>query len=86
MEVAFDKPINDLESLQAIGGISEVRKEGDKFRLYTNKPGDVACRLAEYANAYELQVLALNTLGPSLDISWNICFWRECRQSVRFSD
>jgi ABC-2 type transport system ATP-binding protein len=67
VEVAFDKPINDLESLQAIEGISEVRKEGDRLRLYTNKPGDVACRLVEYAKAYDLQVLTLNTLGPSLE-------------------
>jgi len=67
VEVAFDKPITDLESLQAIEGVSEVRKEGDKLRLYTNNPGDVACQLGEYANAHELRVLALNTLGPSLE-------------------
>jgi len=67
VEVAFDKPISDLKSLQAIESISEVRKEGDRLRLYTNKPGDAACRLVEYANAYELQVLTLNTLGPSLE-------------------
>ncbi|MFQ6040476.1 MAG: ATP-binding cassette domain-containing protein [Candidatus Poribacteria bacterium] len=67
VEVAFDKPISDLEPLQAIEGISEVRKEGDKLRLYTDKPGDIACQLVEYANDHKLQVLALNTLGPSLE-------------------
>ena len=67
VEVAFDKPVSDMEPLQAIVNASEIRKEGDKLRLYTNNPGDVACQLVEYANAHELQVLALNTLGPSLE-------------------
>jgi len=73
VEVAFDKPIAPdlsrglVESLQAIKGVSEVRKEGDKLKLYTDNPGDVACQLVEYANAHELQVLALNTLAPSLE-------------------
>ena len=67
VEIAFDKPIGDLESLQAIEGVNEVTKEGDKLRLYTNNPGDVACQLVEYANTHELQVLALNTLAPSLE-------------------
>jgi len=67
VEVAFDKSISDLESLQSIAGVSEVRKEGDKLRLYTNKPGDVACQLVEYANTHELRILALNTLAPSLE-------------------
>ena len=67
VEVAFDKPMNDLEPLQAIENVSEVRKEGDKLRLYTDKPGDVVCQIVEYANTHELKVLALNTLGPSLE-------------------
>ena len=67
VEVAFDKPIGDLESLQAIEGVNEVRKEGDKLRLYTNTPGDVACQLVEYSKAHELRILALNTLAPSLE-------------------
>jgi len=67
VEVTFAKAINDLESLQTIENVSEIRKEGDKLRLYTDKPGDVACQLVEYAKAHELQVLSLNTLGPSLE-------------------
>lgn len=67
VEVAFDKPIIDLDSLQGVDGVSEVKKEGDKLKLYTDQPGDVACQIAEYANAHELKVLALNTLAPSLE-------------------
>ena len=67
VEVAIDPPITDLESLHAIEGVSEIRKEGDKIKFYTDKPGDVACQLVEYAKAQKLQVLTLNTLGPSLE-------------------
>jgi len=67
VEVAFDNPVDDLESLQAIQSVNEVRKEGDKLRLYTNEPGYVACKIAEYANAGGMRVLTLNTLGPSLE-------------------
>jgi len=38
VEVAIDPPITDLESLHAIEGVSEIRKEGDKIRFYTDKP------------------------------------------------
>jgi len=72
VEVAFKPIAPDLsrglvESLQAIKGVNEVRKEGDRLRLYTDNPGDVACRLVEYSNAHELRILALNTLAPSLE-------------------
>jgi len=67
VEVAFDKQISDLVSLQAMENVSEVRREGDKLKLYTNKPGYVACQIAGYANSQGLQVLTLNTLGPSLE-------------------
>lgn len=67
VEVAFDKQISDWVSLQAMENVNEVRREGDKLKLYTSKPGHVACQIAEYANAQGLQVLALNTLGPSLE-------------------
>jgi len=65
--VAFDRRIGDLEPLRDIESVSEIKREGDKLRLYTDKPGDVACQLVEYANAHKLKVLTLNTLGPSLE-------------------
>jgi ABC-2 type transport system ATP-binding protein len=67
VEVAFDKQVSDLVSLQGMESVNEVRREGDKVKLYTSKPGYVACQIAEYANARRLQVLTLNTLGPSLE-------------------
>jgi ABC-2 type transport system ATP-binding protein len=67
VEVTFDKPTDDSELLRYIEGVSEIRKEGNKFKLYTDDPGNVACQLVEYANVHKLRVLTLNTLGPSLE-------------------
>lgn len=67
IRIAFDKPIDNLKSLQDIEHVNEVKKEGDKLRLYTDKPGDVVVKIVEYASTNKLNILALNTLGPSLE-------------------
>ncbi len=68
VEVAFDKTspkiLNELEKIQSV---NEVRKEGDKFRLYTHDPANVLSGLWEYANANNLKPISLSTLGPSLE-------------------
>ncbi|MDQ1254661.1 MAG: ATP-binding cassette protein [Euryarchaeota archaeon] len=56
--------ISDLASLPAV---SSVRKEGDKFRLYTDDPSLVATSLFEYAKVHALKIISINTLGPSLE-------------------
>ena len=66
VEIAFDKPVDESE-LRQIEGVGEIRRMGDRFRLYTDEPGDVAARLVEYAETHGLKVLSLNTLGPSLE-------------------
>lgn len=67
VEVTFDKTIDDLGLLLEIDDVNEVIKKGDKLKLYTGKPGEVACRVVEYAKVNRLRVLTLNTLGPSLE-------------------
>jgi ABC-2 type transport system ATP-binding protein len=47
--------------------VSEVRKEGDKFRLFTQDPSEVIAAVMEYAQAHNTRVLSINTLGPSLE-------------------
>jgi ABC-2 type transport system ATP-binding protein len=68
VEVAFDKTspkiISELERIQSV---NEVRKEGDKFRLYTHDPSKVLSGLWEYANTNDLKPISLSTLGPSLE-------------------
>lgn len=68
VEVAFDKASpNALKELENIPFVNQVRKEGDKFRLYTHDPANVLSGLWEYAKTSNLKLISLNTLGPSLE-------------------
>jgi ABC-2 type transport system ATP-binding protein len=68
IEVAFDKVSqNIMKELESIPTVSEVRKEGDKFRLYTNDPATALSGIWEYAKANSLKPITINTLGPSLE-------------------
>ena len=64
--VAFDRPaeVSDLEGLPEV---SRVQKEGDKWRLFTAAPGAVVRRLVEYSAKNGVEIVSLNTLGPSLE-------------------
>ena len=83
VEVAFDRPISDLETLKGLGGVNEARKEGDKYRLYTDQPGEVASLLVEFARAENLKVLSLNTHGPRLEDAFVRLTYGEGEQNVR---
>jgi len=68
VEVAFDPtPPNIGPDLERVEGVNEVRKEGDKFRLYTNDPSNVLLNLWDYVKAKGLIPITVNTLGPSLE-------------------
>jgi len=68
VEVALDSTSPDVgEELERIGGVNEVRKEGDKYRLYTNDPSTVLLNLWDYVKAKGLKPITVNTLGPSLE-------------------
>jgi ABC-2 type transport system ATP-binding protein len=68
IEVAFDPatpvPAEDLEGLPLV---REVRKEGDKFRLFTEDPPAVLEGVMAYARDRSARVISVNTLGPSLE-------------------
>jgi ABC-2 type transport system ATP-binding protein len=68
IEVAFDPavpvPAVDLEGLPSV---REVRKEGDKFRLFTEDPPAALEDVMAYARGRGARVLSVNTLGPSLE-------------------
>jgi len=67
VEVAFvggDAAMADLEGLPAV---REVRRNGDKWRLYTDAPGQVIPAVVDCARACHLTIASLNTLGPSLE-------------------
>jgi ABC-2 type transport system ATP-binding protein len=68
VEVAFDNaPPEVWKELENIPFVNQVRKEGDKFRLYTHVPASVLSGLWEYAKTNDLKPISLNTLGPSLE-------------------
>jgi ABC-2 type transport system ATP-binding protein len=68
VEVAFSTvSAGREEDLQQLPGVSEVRKEGDKFRLYTRDPSVVIAAVMEYAEGHNTRVLSINTVGPSLE-------------------
>ncbi len=68
VEVAFAEPDPAMgDALRSISNVSEVRKEGDKFRLYTEDPASVIAQVTELAKAKGNRVVSLNTFGPSLE-------------------
>ena len=68
VEVAFDKTSpRIMEELKTIPLVNEVRKEGDKYRLYTENPSAVLSGLWDYSRSRNLKPVSLSTLGPSLE-------------------
>ncbi|MDD1666354.1 MAG: ATP-binding cassette domain-containing protein, partial [Methanomicrobiales archaeon] len=68
VEVGFDRqPPGIQEDLHAIPTVNEVRKEGDKIRLFTDDPSAVIPAVVAYAGRSQRKVLSLTTYGPSLE-------------------
>jgi ABC-2 type transport system ATP-binding protein len=68
IEVAFDSAApRRMEELRQIPGVSEVRKEGDKIRLFTEDPSSVITAVMEYAKGSNTRVISITTFGPSLE-------------------
>jgi len=65
VEVAFKKTI-DLNEVK-FEEVTTVKKIGDKFRFYTEKPEDVIPLLVQYSRNSHNKIISLNTLGPSLE-------------------
>lgn len=68
IEVSFDcvSP-TQLDGLHKIPMVNQARKEGDKFKLYTEDPSAVIDGVTAYAHAHNLKVISITTLGPSLE-------------------
>ena len=65
IEVAFKEPVNKKEL--GFKGVTEVKKVGDKFKLYAKKPEDIIPLLVRYSQNSHNKIITLNTLGPSLE-------------------
>jgi ABC-2 type transport system ATP-binding protein len=68
VEVAFETtPQDALKELSVLPKVSNVLKEGDKFRLFTHDPSGVLAAVWNYAQDNSLKLITVNTLGPSLE-------------------
>ena len=47
--------------------VSDVRKEGDKVRLYTGDPTSLLEEIMEYARVHQNRVISATTMGPTLE-------------------
>lgn len=64
--VSFEESVR-ADELTKIEGVREVKKTGDKMRLYTDQPSIVLERLVDFARSRGLKIVTLNTLGPTLE-------------------
>jgi ABC-2 type transport system ATP-binding protein len=68
VEVALDpEGWLDRVTLDAMSGVTQVIKAGDKWRLYTEDPSSLVHQIVHFAEENGLRVIYLNTLGPSLE-------------------
>jgi len=66
LEVSFSG-FATTESLAQLPGVSEVQKVGDKYRLYTDNPGELVMQLVNHSRTIGLKIVSLNMLAPSLE-------------------
>jgi daunorubicin resistance ABC transporter ATP-binding subunit len=65
IEVAFTTKVN-VEDLM-FDKVNEVKKIGDKLRLYAEKPEDVIPMVVKYSQSSRNKIISLNTMGPNLE-------------------
>ena len=68
VEVGFNE--NDrvsCDDLARLPGVTQVREQGDKVRLFTESPGELIPLLVDWARAHKHTFASLNTLGPTLE-------------------
>ncbi len=66
VEVSFTAPV-DVSDFRAMPGIARVRTSGDKIQLYTDEPGRTIRGLVDYSRSFNLEIVTLNTLTPTLE-------------------
>jgi len=66
VEVSFNDSVSP-ESLASLAGVNTVQKVGDKYRLYTDNPGDLVVAVVNHSSAARLKIVSLNMLAPSLE-------------------
>ncbi len=65
VEVAFERPVKVKDIVPK--KIIDIKKEGDKLKLYTKEPGEAISFLVSYSKSSGNKIVSLNTLKPSLE-------------------
>ena len=79
VEVSFNDSVSP-ESLASLAGVNTVQKVGDKYRLYTDNPGDLVVALVNHSSAARLKIVSLNILAPSLEDAFVTLTEKEARR------
>lgn len=66
VEVSFGNGVT-AEELASLPGVNAVQKIADKYRLYTDAPGELVVTLVNHSSAAGLKIVSLNILVPSLE-------------------
>ena len=66
IEVSFSDSVNP-DALMQLHGVNIVEKVGDRYRLYTDSPGELVTTLVDYSRTAGVKIVSLNTLAPSLE-------------------
>ncbi len=66
VEVSFDC-VTDDHFLTSLSEVKSVKKVGDKYRLYTENPGETVVALVNQVAERNMKIVSLNVLLPSLE-------------------
>jgi ABC-2 type transport system ATP-binding protein len=66
IEVSFSNKI-DTKELMKIQGVNDIKKLGDKLRLYVENPSIVIEEIVEFTRRGRVKIISLNTLAPTLE-------------------
>lgn len=66
--VSFAEAGDDLgRGLATLEGVLQLRKDGDKFRLYTEDPGALVPLVVDLARGARARLVSVNCVGPTLE-------------------
>jgi ABC-2 type transport system ATP-binding protein len=66
IEVSFERAV-DMDELSKIQGVIEIKKMGDKMKLYMDDQSVVVEELVDFARSRGVKIISLNTLTPTLE-------------------
>jgi len=68
VEVALEGTSHDVQfCLDKLPLVDEIRKAGDKYRLFTDDPSRLIKTIMDCAEEQNVRVISMNTYGPSLE-------------------